>query len=476
MDNVLFVGNGYDLNNGMKTKYTDFLKSLNISESVVSHTEKLITINKYMLMLNNIQIISPNIESRTMSGIHIRNTKFGGTSSLNNISKDVQKWYTKNNIGLKDIVKFYELSYDKKLKILVILAHRAFEKTRPSDDVISVRIDSRLYAMLKGDKNATFLTVLDVDKFLGINKNIVEKYSVFAVYLETILKNNFIEMKRIKELQPGDNWIDVENILFENQFSCFKSIIQEIGTINEKIYRYDGFVEMYEIKSLEHDFCRFKLQFCEYISKQQANIDTNKVKINFKNIAKMFNISKVYNFNYSNYINKIIEENSLDIFYDNIHGNVEHGEYIVFGTNHYLFDKELIKYNKNLVKIKKDDYQVSEEANYKLTKIYQVLKLSTKRKTKSVDTVQSLTILGHSIGKQDFEYMHTIIKTNPEKIILNIVWCSWYNEKDEHCDNQEELTEAVYEMLSKYEEIYGDITVHRMILENRIKFINFDTI
>lgn len=63
--------------------------------------------------------------------------------------------------------------------------------------------------------------------------------------------------------------------------------------------------------------------------------------------------------------------------------------------------------------------------------------------------------------------MNTIIMTNPKEIVLNILYID-----NEYVQNRLQLTDAVYEMLGKYEGLHGDVIIHKIILENRIKFID----
>lgn len=478
VDNILFIGNGFDLSNGMKTSYTNYLDSLKIKKGILESIKLvyefqgiLMILESYMLKKyssDNRFFLNNKISTKEYIEIFIIDEKCDQENFWNMFYSEYQTFET----------SFESLKIEDKMFYTYMTIYAKI--TKESNNIFpNIKFSNSLKKYIIKNRFEKFKDMYNSVKIYIEQKNI----ALFAIYIQILSKKIYVASEfyeEIKELELiGTNWIDIENILYENQFNFFRSTLLAHKNSNmiydSNKYKYESFFQIFNKifeneSNLDDDFKKFKKSFANYIKVQQKNLK-NKANISkFVNIIyDEFHFNKIYNFNYSNYINDIVKEIDSNILVDNIHGSVDDGEKIVFGTNHYLFKQDNEEHNK---KIKEDEYTdiliANTEANYKLTKIYQVLELGDSRNSEILGKVNSLTILGHSIGKQDFEYMHTIIMTNPKEIVLNILYSS-------KVGNRAELTDAVYEMLGKYEELHGDVTIHKMILENRIKFIDMET-
>lgn len=508
MDNILFIGNGFDLHNGMKTSYTNYLDSLKIPEDYINNINKLIQIHRGFNILSSVEIEfkkSNSMYSSKSSDINIiffdltKHRQFNIKTNeyyhyINDISDNYHKLKQSNNNN-----KIYFRDFDgmNKFSILFLLSHALNVENQCFLNSI-VNFEGELFEKIFKKRDYFDFELVKSLNYIDIiiDISLYKRYDYFSLYLELIRKypectsNNLIA--NINELAAGEDWIDLENILYYNQFPHFQSNISnnedKFEYTTETLFMYRNFIKIFDTAigadtdsdthtDFDTDFESFKYKFSEYVKQQQEeHIDKPSVSKLLTKINKDFKLNKVYNFNYSNYITDIFRGISDSILIDNIHGSVNDGKNIVFGSNHYLFLNDLTHYNELLRNHNKQEYISQKESDYKLTKFYQVLKLSQTRETSNLENVNSLTVLGHSIGKQDFEYFHTIINSNPNEIRLNIIWSTFKNKKGEWVNNLESLTNAVYEMLESYKDLYQDITVHRMILENRIKFIHLDEI
>lgn len=588
-DNILFIGNGFDLHNGMKTGYSNYLDSLEIPEACIEDINLFLDIHVMFNKLNNMGIIFLAHISHSYYKAYIRKnvtdniitfnttqkeyfeTTRDGKSYFDKIQKKISmifvlKSFSRRQLTLQksnskqqtleleqytlessnpytfisniftpenyvfdtsshmmyfhelnDEFKFYilyfilfflsegyqvEYQHQTKLsKLFNSVVFRKFSIPKPKPSPISISKsfldnfkkdyvqDNDFFPRIKGKftKNLNGISYVELIERLRCYE---QKFGLFPIYLEYIRKTGIENNKpfdslfrnnnipTVPELNTGNNWIDIENILYHNQFEYFQSTVNadhsELENKTENMLMYRNFLHRHDghRTNIEYDFEEFKLNFSKYVEVQQNIIDKNEVEKLLTNLNSKFEFTKVFNFNYSNYINPIFKKIDDNILVDNIHGSVNDRENIVFGSNHQLFLDELVSYNEKLRS--SNSVVKNNEYHYKLTKIYQVLKLSKTRNVLKIKRANSLTILGHSIGKQDFEYFHSIINTNPEEIELNIIWSTYKNANGIYTNNLESLTEAVYEMLESYKNLYKDITVHRMILENRIKFIHLD--
>ncbi len=476
MENILFIGNGFDLYNGMETTYIDYLNSLEITEEELEDIFTFIKIHEYFVKLSNVTISFPKVNYGGLNIVKFHNFNFSNLDDdFNKHIMNIKSLYNNNESIRLDHQKLKDIPDAEKFSILYLMSYEIISFTYITSDTVTFEgeLFNELADLYNCDDELFFENILKTNYFelctkIDIIKN---KYSIFSIYLEIIRKKIIYDNYYIKELQAGEDWIDIENILYFNQFKYFKSFIYGNYAI-QSIFRYENFIKVFDNNlKMEDDFNKFKHNFTKFIELEQDKIDTIDIRYFMENCIAFFDITNIYNFNYSNYINQIIKEIDKDIFIDNIHGSIKDGADIVFGTNHYLFKNDLDTYNNESRVIENKNLFANEEQHYSLTKMYQVLKLSEKRNSKKIEKANSLTILGHSIGKQDFEYMHTIIQTNPSDIKINVIWSEYFNKEGVLQNNLNSLTKAVYEMLGMYEDLYGDITFHRMILENRIHFI-----
>lgn len=500
MDNILFIGNGFDLHNGMKTSYTDYLESLHIPKSYANDMTSLIEIHRGFNILSSVEIgFNTNINSIKHEYLEedypnekiIINT-FNTCSKFKEFDLEVfeiiSNYYTLRLENFNDNIKIYFNDFDNINKFYILKLVSICLSNNLNFFSPNVYFRGRLFEKnfdIQYDFDFEYIQTLDYRETLKKILPYSNNYNYFSLYLELIRTYPkhlaYRTISTISELTENENWMNIENILYHNQFPHFQSKISNsynrFENTTETLFMYRNFIKLFDRNvDIYDDFELFKDKFSKYIEYEQEKITSHYISVKnlLTNINDRFSLTKIYNFNYSNYINPIFKKVDENILIDNIHGNITDGKNIVFGSNHYLFLNDLTHYNDLLTKHNKEDYINQKELHYKFTKFYQLLNLSGTRQTMKIKSVTSLTILGNSIGRQDFEYFHTIINTNPQEIELNIIWSTFKNNKGEKANNLEQLTEAVYEMLESYKDLYQDITVHRMILENRIKFIHLD--
>lgn len=511
-DNVLFIGNGFDLHNGLNTRYTDYLDSLDqeIVSKVILRTlgngmnriqfyfyndkDRLDQVNTQFIYTSNIHQIADTLPS--LNKADIENIKKYGINMY--ISDNGKVEYSFNNVIQKLKHKDCECLILNCIQTMA-LANDTEKKQNyytfyaPNGEYVSLDVKTKSIIELYIDKYKKVKNskeiLIDIPTLEYELEDKIQPNNFFEIYLELIRSKIINYDNDIIELNAGQNWIDVENILYENQFSHFRSMLRRC---NDQLSIYDSLEKTNELKYQEfikifdndrtvlEDFNNFKQKFANYVEKEQKKININEVTKFYRNLVKKYEISRVYNFNYSNYLNDIIDTNNKTSHktttIQNIHGDVINGKDIVFGTNHYMFLEDLKQHNKYLENTNLTQYLTNEEQEFKLTKMFQVMKIVGDKPQHSFNKVNSLTLLGHSIGGQDYEYIHSIIRTNPSNIKLNIIWTNWVDDNGQPRDNLEELTSGLYKMLGKYEQLHDDLSLHKMLLENRISFINIDDI
>ncbi len=505
--NILFIGNGYDLHNGLKTGYTDYLDYWKKNNALSFNNIKIHkSFQELINSLKNLIIIENDPNNELRDSIFIKFKSIKESNSYEDFNEWVGRFIDLKNYTFDHPINRYKyIIIDvNNIKYVILLLISVIIK----DEKSYLKENNLRYC---DNENSVINTISDkvwdqITNFIELNhikdgddlNKILETIntdhkvdSVFSIYLELLRTSSISKNENVPELIAGENWIDIENILYEQQFSCFRSVLKSSGRIEEdrlfKELRYQHFVERYSNKkSLIDDFNCFKKEFAKYIEKEQKKINKDKVKNFLDNLDEKFDIHKMFNFNYSNYINEYLNDH-IHSYQEirNIHGDVSSKENIVFGTNHYMYLHDLEEHNNLLSNQKMNlNFVRKDEENYKLTKMYQLMRLDHTNELTTLNEVTSLTLLGHSIGNQDYEYVHSIINTNPKKIVLNIIWSDWIYRLDDKenekttivkSDNREALADALYDMLAKYEALYGNLSFHKMILENRIRFYNINS-
>ncbi len=441
MNNVLIIGNGFDLYNDLKTKYEDFLDRNNDSKDDIE--------NKIVTKIFNNAFKNAEIGTNSNTGqlIIIVNGYLAVYENMERVKRCSATEYIRNQYP------FVEEYGSDKLKYLDLFKK---EFREVSKDILTEDQRSSLDEKLVSDEE---LNLSCFELYLGYLRH----------EIELIPKSSNIPKDYIDYIDCR-NWIDVEDILFNNQFEYGRAFSG--GPLLDGNYRhsknsynkYRNFIRIFDSdKTIKDDFADFKLDFIEYIKSQQdailcSNLDKQSSIIS--NLKNKFEITSVYNFNYSTYLNSIFDKQSIN--HVNIHGSVEEGN-IVFGSNSKLYADTIKKMDSypNNYNIKYNP----EEQHPELTKMHQMLSVTSTRDEQSIGFVNSITFMGHSIDEQDFEYFHTLIRSNSENVVINVIYFTIGDN-----DNKQELMDSLYKMLNAYERIYGVINTTKMMMENRINF------
>ncbi len=102
----------------------------------------------------------------------------------------------------------------------------------------------------------------------------------------------------------------------------------------------------------------------------------------------------------------------------------------------------------------------------RFSKLSQLLHLQIDKPSQWFEQISRISIVGHSIGEQDYSYFFSILDRNIDFISIH---CLWY-EYNEGANNKESMKEALFEMLTSYEKYSNKRILHKMIFESRIKF------
>ncbi len=437
MDNILFIGNGFDLHNGLKTKYTDYLDNINNTTQ-----EKVEIKNKLDELIYELDKIRIEKIDRVENFVYVEAIGYSditfkeyiaksGDIKLNNKILEVFEnpiWMQENLEAKRRVIEFRALDFESKIAFLIILLNILLKKINIDKDYAKINdlenSDIENYEVCFYVNHARFLnsinTLKDENKILTnysfeelvLIYNIdFEIDNVFETYLQLLRQSKFNNKYSMLEVKAGENWIDVENILYENQYSHFRSKLRTLNDSRDgQIHHWDKrnleefnelkykhFVEKFgKGKSIVEDFNYFKMKFAKYIKEVQKEADTKSIYDFYDRLYTRIPVNKIYNFNYSNYLNNIIKawyENEYEKQevtkpnIRNIHGDISNGADIVFGTNHYMFLNDLKQHNQYLINCGMNEYLREEEEEFKLTKMYQLMKISDSNRSHKLNKV-----------------------------------------------------------------------------------------
>lgn len=475
MSDILIIGNGFDIHNGLKTKYSDYFEYVN--DSIITYEE-----------VQSLKKLKENL-SKFINENKLYFDALGGEVTLLDSPSEYRIAYREVELDISVDSEFlyfeddylYDIIVNKKINfrgqkdkmhLSKFLYHYIINDEVTSGNKVVIYTRYNHMIEIVSFEDGLYETLNSLKRDVGLESFVFKnEFSLFPSYIKHLqtyvwlrgIENQPTTIKLLENI--GENWFDLEAVLFENQFRYLRRTDVNATNRNnfeEYLMKYSDYLSIFSSRTVVEDFKMFKENFIGYIAAQQDAIEkTDDILSLMHKLFEEYNFNMIMNFNYTNYINLYALASGIAV--NNIHGDLLVGENIVFGTNHYLFKEaieninEKSKTNTNIIST------VDDEEFYEITKLYQTIKISSNEDTFSVGKVDSITIIGHSIGKQDFEYYHSLIKTNAQDIKINVIWSEGMN-------NLNDLTKNLYDMLKSYENLYGEIAIHKMIIENRISF------
>jgi len=298
-------------------------------------------------------------------------------------------------------------------------------------------------------------------------------------------KNKLLEINTSrfdKYLGDEGNWVDIEGLIqksietrilkdyfkqgifsIANYFDVFS--LANLLIMDLKESRQRSKEEVYEL--VWKDFSEFKKILSNYLTPISEKIKNKWPQ--FEKISLMkYKENNEINIIHASHYEKIIDFNYTDFGVENpnvyyVHGNVDDRNNIVFGLDMNIKGGALEKDER------KTTFELSLTKNkplLKFSKISQLLHLQVDKTAHPLNKITQLSIVGHSIGEQDYSYYFSILDRNVDYIQIN---CLWY-EFNEGGNNKEFMKEALFEMLTGYEKYSNQRILHKMIFEGRIKF------
>ena len=286
-----------------------------------------------------------------------------------------------------------------------------------------------------------------------------------------------------KYIGEEGNWVDIEGLIQKSIESRIQEDYYKAGIFSLSRY-FDVFslanllvMDLNEnhqrpkediYKLVWTDFLEFKKTFCGYLTSISNKVNnvwakfesgTSKEfndKSGGKSILSLTNYHKIINFNYTNFWPE-----KPDVYY--VHGNIDDLSNVVFGLDMNIRGGEFQKDER------KTTFEINLHKNkelLKFSKISQLLHLQVDKKSNPLGKTDTLSIIGHSIGEQDYSYYFSILDRNVDFLQIN---CLWY-EYNEVGNNKESMKDALFEMLTSYEKYSNQRILHKMIFEGRIKF------
>lgn len=367
-NNLLIVGNGFDLAHGLKTTYKDFLN--NCKELMNSMNKSSKKIEHYLDRLideNIVNELEPFFNDRLFCDVNfIYNKKrlFNKEGIRTEIKKFIEKKYYNLYLPLEILCDFY--------------------------------IDKSIEKYYKHKEDNIFL----IDKFIKyfLSENVLLKY-----LLDSYEEN-------------GELWIDIEKeismlvkdieqikkekiILLDKNYKLFNVLLKQKNRSNEEEYNID-------IKGLEENLDIIIYLLEEYLSSLKINDnDIQKIKNDIKN-SFADNITYLLSFNYTDTFRETYIPKKC-ILYNEDHVDFIHGQLgkhnLVFGTNETLHDESK---NKNLDCIYFKKY---------FQRIYK--KTGCKYKKWLNEGIDNVYIYGHSLDVTDKDVINEVIQKSKHVII-----------------------------------------------------------
>ena len=426
---VLLVGNGFDRKLGLKTDYISFLdwmqeQGYGVGEKFAQYSKKLhfphletgSRIEEYKQFGRSIQFEEEKFN--ILNPTHLNNFDESKESHLANSLLYVLPEITSKNISAirKHPNIWYSfiqlLRYQKKDKLLEINTAR-FER---------FLCDEGNWVDIEGLIQKSIETRTLQERFSGGIFSISSHFDVFSLA-------NLLSM----DLNQSRQWPkeEIYKLVWEDFLEFKKALCNYLTPLSEKLQKNWSFFETASIR--------------EY---QKSNQKTN--------IIRTSDYEKIINFNYTPFLCE-----SSQLYH--VHGNKEDRDSIVFGLDMNIKGGALEKDER------KTTFELGLTKNKQLlqfSKISQLLHLQVDKISHPLNKISQLSIVGHSIGEQDYSYYFSILDRNVDNIEII---CLWYEFIDGG-SNKEFMKIALFEMLTAYERYANQRILHKMIFESRIKF------
>ncbi len=430
MSNVLIIGNGFDRQLGLKTDYISFLDWIDAKgeyfEEVIFEGANMF---KEWLLETNHEVNEEWIE------IFINIVKNHG-KEINGAKRFLDKIKVKYHIpnNYSDVLK--TKGRENIIRFLLPLTNR------------------KIFNNHKPKTNLWFSYFNYLRRYKNIDPNL-----------------NFIFKEFLGE---NGQWIDLETLIEKNIISDIKILTKsgaDLTILNFAGYVLNDKLTDNDIKEkLWNDFKDFKLLLAEYIKLQYYPFNEGFNKVKGIPLLEGYFFHKVINFNYTNFYFDIhtFDNNSRfkltreDVY--NVHGVGNDKENIVFGFDSFFTNENIVSEGKSQLEID----LLKDKDLVKYSKIQQLLELQKDKPEFNIGIVDKLSILGHSIGEQDYNYFFSIMDNNIDRIKLEYLWYR-YNDNQEF-DNRQSGQEALFNMINAYEKYANKRVFHKMIFEGRIKF------
>ncbi len=405
---ILFIGNGFDLRYGRKTKFSDFMETrydlkIKLLEEIKKEYDnikveaKTKSINKFVNHLLNKK------EQEILSEI-----KEKKDPNLINVG---QSFYLKSIISLEEYIDLIgKKDFWNEIKV---------KKVKGIYNVEDYFQDF-IYDIKENIKKIEEIENLTQEYYKKINKWIIYfQHLKYSIKVEDKYKNYI-------------NWFDVENIIKLNFSSQEESFPDSNFLFKDQKEKFESFKE-------------FKLLLSEYLSTQNEDI-----VLKSEDYFTVESYKKIINFNYTTlngYLNK------------NIHGELDDGVDIVLGFDESeLFVKEGVSLDTEAVRYTKVDQLIElYKENNDLDNIFNI-------------EYDRLGIYGLSMGEADYSYYTTIILNNIKNIKVTVYYINGDESKGEF-NNKYELREAFYHLIKHIEKVSGKQLYHNMVISGRIEFI-----
>jgi len=425
MNNILILGNGFDRQLGLKTDYISFLdwiEEQNYSDKGVAN------------LVNNMSHMDKPIGSVSEATDFIL--------SLFNKTDSIEIQIFRESL-FHSVVRTKEQDYSLQLIRLIILGKQKFPI---GWDFSKQNIWYSYFNFLR--------------KFVSLPKENEE--NVFNVLFTECINSE-------------GRWIDLETLIelnvrhIINHPDIISANYINICTFTRYLLLCDGELRSANAdlkkeidKLLWDDFIEFKNLLTKYLEIQYSN----KVNLNSQHIGLQLNVQKVINFNYTHTVSKLINNGFLtfakaDVY--NVHGDINDKNNVVFGLDTFFRDLPLLDDGKSSEEIR----LLSDEVYVKYSKVYQLLALQKEKDIYKIGKADKLTILGHSLGVQDYSYFFSIFDRSIDVIEIEYICYHYSNNKGE---NKLSGQDALFKLLNSYEKISRKRVLHKMIFEGRIKF------
>jgi Bacteriophage abortive infection AbiH len=431
--NVLIVGNGFDRKLGLKTDYFSFLEWMKkegygVGSKFLGYSEK--------IYLRNI------------------NSPFEGRLQDYKDFADISENFRGEKFNIQNLPqnKYFDVPQENFMA-------NSFLYLLP--EIISDNIQSKtenpniwytFIQLLQYEKKHKLfnLNISNFEKYLGDEGNWVDIEGLIQKSIEIRIQQDYYK----QGIFSISNYFDV--------FSLANLLVMDINKNHQRRKE-----DIYEI--VWRDFLEFKMALVDYLSFTSSSI--NSLQESFLRESDKHRVSsneKAFTFININQYNKIINFNYVpfilthdDVYY--VHGDIMDNDNIVFGLDVNLKNSELNRDERKTV------FEINLYKNKRLlkfSKLHQLLHLQVDKDKNKLGVVNSITIVGHSIGEQDYSYYFSILERNIDNIEII---CLWY-EFNEGGNNKESLKEDLLEMLFSFEKYSNKRILHKMIFEGRIKF------